>query len=96
MIQVPCVDYDLRIDDLVAYNLHWMRSHHATRQIRLMTRIVLPLALAVLGLAGIYFSTHAGEHVDDFWWFYLAFIVVYTLYAWLLYDAVSKRRLKAT
>lgn len=95
MNQAQCVDYDLRIDDLVAYSLHWMRGDRASRQIRLMTRIVLPLALASLGIAGIYFSTQAGEHVDDFWWVYLAFLVVYTLYSLLLYDSVSKRRLKA-
>ena len=89
------IDHELTIDDLVAYNLYFIKNVPAQRRVRLLAKYVMPASLAVLCLAGMLYSRRRNGEVNELLWFCAAVVVVYTAYVWLWYDAISRRRLRA-
>ena len=94
MSEVVAVDYDFTNEESVAYTLHLMRTRRIYRRQRILTCFLLPTALALLGIAWTSF-TYNYLRPPSIWpsVFYFAFVVVYTLYVWLWYEATSRRRL---
>lgn len=91
MTEILAVEYEYGVDDYVAYSLHFMRTNPKYRRQRLLSRVVLPVALTVIGILMLLFS----QRVSSIALVYFLMVAAYTAYVWLWYYQVSKRNLVA-
>ncbi len=94
MSEILAIDYDYGAEDYAAYSIHLMRTRSVYRRQRFLSRIAMPIAFTTLGIVWIVIARH-NDPGTELWpfSFYFAAIALYTLYVWLWYQAISKRRL---